>query len=139
MNQSHTLTRFERDVRITIAHLVACRLVSAGAGVESGVCHATVPTTVLGRGAADEYEITVTLRVDGAHIEAVVAHSFANPHCVDIQVQSPTLAQRTAEEERAPQPDDQASRRARLQERARSEAQADRLAPASLSNDWDEA
>ena len=149
MTQSLTLTRSERDRRTTLAALVTCRSLTAETGAQ--ICSAPAPANALGRPAAtrtlappsgragaDDFEITVTLRVDGAHVEDVVAHSFANPYCVDIQVQNPTGAQRSVEEGRVPQTDDQASRRTRSNERARSEAQADVLAPAPLCNEWDE-
>ena len=151
MTQSLTLARFKRDVYTTMAGLVACQLPTPDADARSGWCNVPGPTEVSGRptatgtpappsgrAGADDFEITVTLRVDGAHVEDVVAHSFANPYCVDIQVQSPTVAQRTAEAGRVLQPDDQASRRARSKERPRLEAQALLPAPAPLYNEWDE-
>jgi hypothetical protein len=151
MTASLTLNRFTRNVPAPTAHLVACCPVDA-ADALGGQCQVPVateglgrpaatgtPARLFGRAGADEFEIKVTLRVDGAHIEEVVAHSFANPHCVDVQVQRPTVAQRRAEEGMGLQTDDQASRRARSNERARSEAQADPLATAPLGNEWDEA
>ncbi|HVO22178.1 MAG TPA: hypothetical protein VMW56_00970 [Candidatus Margulisiibacteriota bacterium] len=34
------------------------------------------------------YEVTVTLKVPSDDLEDVVARTFADPHCVDIRVQS---------------------------------------------------
>lgn len=36
----------------------------------------------------DAYEVTVTLKVGGDDLEDVVARTFADPHCVDVRVQS---------------------------------------------------
>ena len=151
MTQSLTLTRFEPDVRTTMGHLGACRQAAPAADAPTGLCHAPVPTEVSGRAAAtgtplhlsgragaDDYEITVTLRVNGAHLEDVVARSFADPHCIDIQVQSTTVAKRSVEDGSALPSDDQSSRRARSHGRARSEAPAPLLASAPHDNEWDE-
>jgi len=148
MTASLTLTRFTGNVPATRGHLVACCPPTA-ADALSGQCQVPEPTTVSGRRAAtgtsaspsgragaDDYEIRVTLRVDAAYLEEAVAHSFANPYCVDIQVQSPTIAQGTVEEGRAPRMDDQASGRARSSERPRPEGHNGR--PTARFNEWDE-
>ena len=83
-------------VTATIATFVAGRLFSDDwtpndrsepAVVWHGVGHAVVPRKPC-RAGFDEYEVTATLRVRGDDLEEVVARTFADPHCVDVRVQS---------------------------------------------------
>ena len=45
-------------------------------------------TRAPGSARPDEYEVTATLKVRGDDLEEVVARTFADPHCVDVRVQS---------------------------------------------------
>ena len=62
-------------VTATIATFVAGRLFSGDGGAPRGA-------------GPDEYEVTATLKVRGDDLEEVVARTFADPHCVDVRVQS---------------------------------------------------
>ena len=84
-------------VTATIATFVAGRLFSGDGWAPSdlgdssvgwhGVGHAVIPREP-GRAGPDEYEVTATLKVRGDDLEEVVARTFADPHCVDVRVQS---------------------------------------------------
>jgi len=52
-----------------------------------GIEHAVVPCEP-GPAGPEEFEVTATLRVRGEDLEEVVARTFADPHCVDVRVQS---------------------------------------------------
>lgn len=58
-------------------------------GCPENYCAATIGTHdhTSRNGGADEYAVTVTLRVRSHDLEDVVARTFADPHCVDVRVQ----------------------------------------------------
>lgn len=58
-----------------------------------------------------EYEVTVTLKVPGNDLEDLVARTFADPHCVDVRVQSAPWLGCRGDEVDHPQIDDQMSQR----------------------------
>jgi len=68
-------------------------------GWRESYCTALAPPHL----SSDEYEVTVTLKVRSHDLEDVVAHTFADPHCVAVRVQR-TLAPDYPLDEIAPAP-----------------------------------